>query len=125
MSDSNRLNKVFINRYGIIEIMVRGDQSVESVQAMGDETARLGKELREKGERALVLDNLLEMGEVPAEARKLVVDLVKSSDYDRLAMLGNNPVLKLGANLMLRASGKGSRVRYFENSDDAMAWLLR
>lgn len=118
-------NRVFINDQGIIEIQVRGDQTVESVQAMGDQTIALSAQQRAAGKRALVLDNLLEMGTVPAEARKRVVDLVESNDYDKLAMLGSNPLLKLGANLLIQATGKGSQVKYFDDRAACNAWLLQ
>jgi len=107
-------NHVFINDLGIIEIQVIGDQTVESVQAMGDRTFKLSEEQRAAGKRVMVLDNLLQMGMVPTEARKLVVDLVKSNEYDKLAMLGSDTVLRLGANLILQATGKGARVKYFD-----------
>jgi hypothetical protein len=60
---------------------------------------------------------------VPAEARKRVLELVKSNDFDKLAMLGSDPVLRLGANLILQATGKGARVKYFDNRDKCLAWL--
>jgi len=116
-------NQVFINKYGMIEIKVRGDQTVASVQAMGDEAIRLAVDLRRKKKPALILDNLLEMGDVPAEARKRVAELVKSSEYDRLAMLGSGAILKLGANLILQATGRGKYVKYFDNRTQAIAWL--
>lgn len=116
-------NKVFINKHGMIEIKVRGDQTVASVQAMGDEAVRLAAGLREKNQPALVLDNLLEMGDVPVQARRRVAELVHSSAYDKLAMLGSGTLLKLGANLILQASGRGKYVRYFDNRTEAINWL--
>lgn len=116
-------NKVFINKHGIVEIKVRGDQTVASVQIMGDEAVRLAAELREKGQPALILDNLIEMGDVPVQARRRVAELVKSSAYDKLAMLGSGTLLKLGANLILQASGRGKYVRYFDNRTAAIGWL--
>lgn len=116
-------NKVFINKHGIIEIKVRGDQTVASVQAMGDEAVRLANEQRKAGKSALILDNLLQMGDVPVEARKRVAELVKSSEYDKLAMLGSGTLLKMGANLILQATGRGKHVRYFDNMTHAVRWL--
>lgn len=116
-------NQVFINKHGMIEIKVRGDQTVASVQAMGDEAVRLAAELRKHKQPALILDNLLEMGEVPVEARRRVAELVKSSEYDKLAMLGSGTLLKLGANLILQATGRGKYVRYFDSRTEAIAWL--
>jgi UDP-N-acetylmuramyl pentapeptide synthase len=117
-------NRVFINDQGIIEIMVIGDQTVESVQAMGDKTFELAQAQRTAGTPILILDNLLEMGSVPAAARKVVVDLVKSNEYDRLAMLGKEAILRFGANLILQATGKGARVKYFEDRAACDSWLL-
>ena len=116
-------NKVFINKHGIIEIKVRGDQTVASVQAMGDEAVRLAAELRGQKQPALILDNLLEMGDVPVQARRRVAELVKSSTYHKLAMLGSGTLLKLGANLILQASGRRKYVRYFDNRTAAIQWL--
>jgi UDP-N-acetylmuramyl pentapeptide synthase len=97
---------------------------VESVQAMGDQTMELAREQQAAGKRALIVDNLMEMGTVPAEARKRVVDLIKSNEYDRLAMLGNDRMLRMGANLILQATGKGNKVKYFEDQESCTAWLL-
>jgi UDP-N-acetylmuramyl pentapeptide synthase len=90
---------------------------------MADKALQLASEQRKVGKRPLILDNLLHMGTVPPEARKRVVELAKSMEYDRLAMVGKGTVLRLGTNLMLQATGKGSRVKYFENYDKAVLWL--
>ena len=116
-------NSVYISARGIIEIHVRGDQTVASVQAMGEAAQRLGRQQRAAGQRALVIDNLFEMGTVPPDARKRVVDLIKSSDYDKLAMVGSGTMLRVGANLMLQATGRGASVKFFDNLDKAIAWL--
>jgi hypothetical protein len=118
-----RGNRVFINDDEIVEIIVNGDQTVVSVQAMGDQALALARELQRQNKPALLLDNLLLMGTVPPEARRLVAELVKSYDYDRLAMLGHGTALRLGANLILQATGKGKRVKYFEDRAHATAWL--
>lgn len=117
-------NKVFINSQNIIEIIVDGDQSVSSVKRMGDEALTLGDVMRQQHRSVLLLDNLLRKGTVPAEARKLVVELIRSHDFDKLAMVGSGGILKLGANLILQASGKSSRVKYFDNYELATKWLL-
>lgn len=119
----NSANRVFLNDKGIVEIHVVGDQTPSSVQAMADEAMQLCAQQRSKHKPALVLDNLLQIGTVPAEARRLVAQLVRSTDYDRFAMLGSGAVLKLGANLILRATGRGAYVSYFDDEQKAIAWL--
>ncbi len=117
-------NKVFINHRNIVEIIVTGDQTEASVRAMADDAYQLCAQLRAQQKPALILDNLLAMGNVPPEARALVVDLIRSDQFDKLAMVGSDTLLRFGANLMLQATGKGSRVKYFDSYDSASDWLI-
>jgi len=117
-------NQVFINDQGIIEIHVVGDQTVDSVRTAGERARDLATEQLQAGKRAMILDNLLLMGTVPVEGRKLVVGLLQTADYDKFAMLGSDRVVRFGANLMLQATDKGSRVKYFEDYETCVAWLL-
>jgi UDP-N-acetylmuramyl pentapeptide synthase len=117
-------NDVFINEHNIIEIIVCGDQTVASVQAMGDDAMKLARDYRRSGKRVLILDNLLEIGEVPSDAFKQVMDLIKSSEYDRFAMVGKGSAIRIGANLILKAIGRSKHVKYFDDMNAATAWLL-
>ena len=116
-------NRVFINEHDLVEIIVSGDQTVKSVELMATEAVKLGESQRSAGKQVLILDNLLQIGDVPPEARKRVVELAKTMKYDKLAMVGKGTVLKLGTNLMLHATGKGHRVKYFDDYDKAVSWL--
>jgi hypothetical protein len=116
-------NRVFLNQDGIIEIMVVGAQNATSIETMGREADALVTQMKAVGKPCLILDNLLQIGPVDAQGRKLVVDLAKRIDYDRAAMLGKGGVMRLGANLMLRAVGQAYRVRYFDDRDQAIKWL--
>ena len=117
-------NKVYLNSDEIIEIEVIGDQTVESVEIMGRQIDTLITQIKAVGKPCLLLDNLLHIGKVGPEARSKVVELTKVLDYDRAAMLGQGGLMRFGANLMLRASGKGYKIRYFDNREEAIAWLL-
>lgn len=116
-------NKVYLTSEQIVEILVIGDQDVGSIEEMGRQAYALCQQQRSKGQRALILDNLLLIGAVPPEGRSKVVELIKSTEYDRLAMVGNGSLIRLGANLMLQATGKGSKVKYFDSRDKAIEWL--
>lgn len=118
-------NKVFLNTNGLVEIIVSGDQTVESVHAMGEQAYDLCTTLRAQQKPALILDNLLAIGDVPPEARSVVVELIRSDKFDKLAMVGSDTLLRFGANLMLQATGKGSRVKYFDSYEAASDWLLQ
>lgn len=117
-------NEVFLDN-DIIVIKVVGDQTTDSVAAMGKALYNLIAERRAVNKRVLVLDVLLDMKKVPPEARDEVVKIAKTAKYDKAAMLGRGTVLRLGANLLLRAVGKGSKARYFEDYEAALAWLRR
>jgi hypothetical protein len=108
-------NEVFINDQDIIEVMVRGDQTIASIEDLSADTLELAASQKAAGKRVAILDNLLGMGAVPPEGRKLVVDLIKSNEYDKLAMLGADNLVRFGANLMLQATGKSQQAKYFDD----------
>lgn len=115
-------NKVFINPEGMVEIQVVGDQTQESVQAMGAKA----KALLDSGEaKPLVLDDITQMGQTDLLARQEVSNLAKTLPFEKTAMVGNGSIaMRYGTNLMLGAIGMGSKMRYFESRDKAVAWLL-
>ena len=117
-------NEVYVTDDGIIEIHVVGDQTAASVRAMAEVARALAGDCRAAGRPVLIIDNLLCIGQVPQEARQVVVEYGKLIDYDRLAMVGDNPLLRLGSNLLIRAVGKGARLRYFDDARAAQRWLL-
>lgn len=117
-------NKVFLRPDGIIEIQVVGVQNAASVELMGRKTSVLLSQRRAQGKPCLVLDDLLQIGEVDGEGRKKVVDLGKRLDYDKLAMAGNGALLRIGSNLMLHAIGRSDKIKYFGSREEAVQWLL-
>jgi hypothetical protein len=116
-------NRVFLNEDNLIEIEVIGNQNVASVELMGRQLDTLISQLKAAGKSPLVLDNLLQMGTVNPEARRLVVELGKRLAFDRCAMVGQGGILRFGANLMLRATGRADRIRFFTDRDEALRWL--
>jgi len=116
-------NRVLLNQDNIIVIEVVGDQTPASVELMGRQTDLLLTELKTLGKPGLILDDLMQIGAVGADARKVVVELGEWLDYDKLAMLGKGGIMKLGANLMLRATGRSYKLRYFDDRQKAINWL--
>jgi hypothetical protein len=116
-------NEVFVNSDGIIEIKVVGDQTVSSVEDMGKAIEACIEELQTASKPVLLLDDLLEMGTVPPEARKIVVELGKKLNYEKLAFVGRSDLLRFGSNLILQAIGKGSKLKYFDDREEAIEWL--
>lgn len=116
-------NSVFLREDDIIEIQVVGDQTSPSVKQMGETAIDLAVHLRAAGKPVLILDDLRQIGSVTPDGRHAVVTLAKTIDYDRLVMVGNGSLLRLGANLMLRAVGKAEKIKYFEDYEAAVHWL--
>lgn len=116
-------NKVFINNEGMVECQVVGDQTLESVTAMSQQIETLLAKLKTQHSPLLILDDITKIGRVPAQARQAVVQSVKTFKYDRLAMLGSNGVVRIGANLIFRASGRGKKVKFFTSRIEAVRWL--
>jgi UDP-N-acetylmuramyl pentapeptide synthase len=115
---------VHLRTDGIIEVDSAGNKTVFIIRGMGEAIKALARIQRENKKSVLVLDDLRKMGSVPPEGRRLVVELAKTLDYDRVAMVGSNGVLRIGANLMFQATGKSEKIKYFSDYDEAVAWLL-
>lgn len=119
-------NRVFVHPEGYIEVETVGQQSVESVRAMGDEILALAKPLQASHQPVYILDNLTRIGlkqsmavpkAVAAEARRI--------RFDRAAMVGpNNRLFRYGTNFLIQAIGKGDKIRYFIDRAKAVRWLL-
>jgi hypothetical protein len=117
------MNRVFVNDYDIVEIVVDGDQTIEFIHSMARDAKVLLAKQRAANKSAMLLDNLMDIGSVSREARKLVVDYVRELDYDKLAMVGKGGVFQFSANLLLQAIGKGRIVKYFDDYGAAVKWL--
>lgn len=117
-------NKVSLTSNGIVECRVIGDQSLESILAMGEEIKALLAERKAARLPLLILDDVRKIGQVPPHGRKAVLQFVKTLEYDRLVILGGGGLIRFGANLILRASGRSKKVKYFTDRNQAIAWLL-
>jgi hypothetical protein len=117
-------NTIFISDAGFIEVKVDGDQTAESVQAMGEDVQKLLAKLKLQKKPRLILDDLTTLGRTNIPARQMVADLAKTLEFDRVAMFGDGSTLmRVGTNLMLRAIGKGDTIRYFDERKAAEQWL--
>src|SRR5260221_1662570 len=119
-------NKIFLNADNIVEIHVIGNQTHDSVMAMGKESEVLLQELASKNLPGLVLDNITEMGETDTAARQAVSKLARTLPYKKVAMYGSNAVaIRVGSSLLLQAIGMGSKIKYFGVKSKAVDWLKK
>ncbi|HSE60876.1 MAG TPA: STAS/SEC14 domain-containing protein [Candidatus Saccharimonadales bacterium] len=118
-------NTVYLHNDGYIYVSVVGDQTAESVKAMGDEVKLLLEKQEAQHKPRLIFDDITKIGHTDIPARRMVADLAKTMVFDRVAMIGDGTTLmRVGTNLMLKAIGR-SNVRYFDDPKRAAAWLTK
>jgi UDP-N-acetylmuramyl pentapeptide synthase len=116
-------NNFFLNDTGVIEIITTGDRTASLVQSSAQKIFAFAKQLRAAGKPVLILNDISAMGEVPLEAHKIFADIAHEADYDRFALLGADNIVRLGANLIAQSIGKPDSLKYFDDRDQALAWL--
>lgn len=115
-------NRVVIER-DVVVCVVDGDQTISSIRAMGDDIANKLAELEKQHKPRLAIDDIRSIGKVPKEGQRQVVAFEKSLRYRKLAMVGKGGMLRMGANLLIRASGRNKKLRYFTDYEAALRWL--
>jgi hypothetical protein len=119
--------KTFFNPSGFVEQHFIGIQTPESVIAAVDELVKRAKNLKDKGQQAMILVCVEEVPKIDisgkmAGARKQAVAAMRSAEYDRIAIYGNTAVQIL-VNTLVLISGKRDKIRVFDNRVDALRWL--
>lgn len=117
-------NNFLLNDNGIIEVTTTGDRTASLIQSSATQIFAFVAGLRKAGKPILILNDVSQMGELPPEALKIFAEITKNADFDRFAMTGSDPTLKLGVTLVAQAIGKPGKLQYFETYDEAAEWLL-
>jgi hypothetical protein len=107
---------------GIIELTLTGHQTRQSSQQFTDDINQMVAELRTKKQKALILVNLAGVTGHDADVRDDARETMKN-DYDGLALYGENVPVRMLANWLIRSSGQGDRVRFFDTKEEALKWL--
>ena len=115
-------NKVF-EEAGLIHNVYEGEQTADTVIEVQHRTEDLIAKLRAQGRSALILVDLRKLTGTHSSARLGSSDNLKKFDFDRIALFGANLFIKYLANFIIKASGNGRRVRYFNSETEARAWL--
>jgi hypothetical protein len=119
----NAKNQVSISD-DIIEVQVVGDQTYDSVMAMGKEVQEALETMSTAGQPGLILDDLIQIGLTDTPARQAVSQLARSLKYKKIAMVAQPSILmRYGTKLLLQAIGMGRKIKYFESREAALRWL--
>ena len=107
---------------GIIELTLTGHQTKQSSQQFTDDINQMVAEQRQKKQKALILVDLTGVTGHDADVRDVARETMKN-DYDGLALYGENVPVRMLANWLIRSSGEGDRVQFFDTKEEALEWL--
>lgn len=109
---------------GLIHSVYVGDQSGTTIKKIGVQLTDLIEKARSHSRKILILADITRLGDVNLSARKSGLILMQELDYDLLAVVGCSSISAGLVNLMIIASGRGFKIRVFDNQKEAKRWLL-
>lgn len=116
-------NHNFIGADGLIHNIYVGNQNGASLFEVEKELTELASELRHQGLKVLVFTDVLKIGKINLSARLAGVQIMKSIDFDKVAIYGPSHLEKTVVNVICQASGKSFKARYFTDERRALDWL--
>jgi hypothetical protein len=117
-------NTVKLNPEGYIEVALLGDQDSVTVQDLYLRAKPYQEQLASLGKPDLALVDVSQIGGYGAGSNKEALQTMEKVNYDRVAIFGVGPVLREVLKLITLAMGKDGNTKYFDNREDALAWLL-
>ena len=122
-SDITNLN--YIDSDGLLYNQYSGDQTVASLKQAQKEIGILTSQLRQKNKEVLILTDIRNLGKLNVSARSYAVEFIKHTDFDKVAIFGNQAVIERMVNFIIMASGRGYKMKYFTSEKAAKEWLLQ
>jgi len=114
--------KVWVEDDGVIRGKIIGEHTGEDarriIRLIDDYIAK------DKGKKCILID-MRETGRPTAESRKIHASNIKNGDtkFNKTAFFGAKIINRVMANFIIKASGKGKKVKYFDTENDALKWL--
>ncbi|HJZ05002.1 hypothetical protein A2634_01760 [Candidatus Amesbacteria bacterium RIFCSPHIGHO2_01_FULL_48_32] len=116
-------NQVFLGEDGFIHNIVQGDQDATAAQYIHDQTVKLASQLSVSNRPIKILSDLTDIGKVDSNARRIASNIIQETEVNKVAIFGGNRLMRHMVNLVIKATGKTDRVRYFDAFDQAISWL--
>lgn len=123
MSGNPARNVFRIGEDDIIYAEYVGDQTFETVKEAQRQTEILIKNLRAQNKRVLLLGDVSKMGKQDMAVRKATYEVFTQMDYDKIAFWGPNYFISGLVNLIIKGTGKTSKIRVFRGQEEAVGWL--
>jgi hypothetical protein len=121
MPERSYKNSVFINKDGLVEIILVGDQSEETFRQSYYEVLPLIEKLKSQKKRMYGLIDMSQQTGYSLSSDKAALDILEELDYDKLAMC-NVPHHHVAQGI-IQAIGKDHNTKIFSDRTDALAWL--
>lgn len=115
-------NKVRLHDF-YIELSYVGDQSGETVREMLDHALRMADKVWGEGYPHFVLVDLNRLGKSTHSSRAASLNGLKRLSFAAVAVVSRRLFFRQLASLVIRASGRGSRVKVFSTKKTALSWL--
>ena len=116
-------NTNYIGDDGLIHNCYVGIQTKATLIKAKEELQKITGKLRKEGKPVHVLTNIVRLGKLNVEARMFAVEFIKEVDFDKVAIFGNHMIAEPLVNMIIIASGRGYKMKYFISEEDARSWL--
>ena len=120
-TDETPHNQTFIDQQGVIQVVLHGRQTVESVAEIRDRHVELANLLRRQGRKVYIVVDLRGIKHTDSATRneaKKFIDL----DLDAGAIIGNRYLQPI-VSYILRMGGNSDRIHYFGSMYKARRWI--
>lgn len=116
-------NRIFINDEGFKEIVLEGDQTLETVKKLTEESSALDKQLLEKTGTIKVLIDATKLESLNMGAVQSSMQGVAFEPYDKVGMYGlpdsNKPIV----DFILAIAADKNEFQVFDTREEAIKWL--
>jgi hypothetical protein len=116
--------KVWVDSNGIVRGKIIGDHTKKDAI---DIIKKLESLYSEDMGNLLTLIDMSETNRPTSEARKMHAMNLKNhhNQFKKAAFFGGSVMNRVLANFIIKASGKGDKVRYFDTEKEAIQWLKK
>src|ERR1051326_3319667 len=120
------MNKSFLSDEGIIYVFYEGDQTYETLKLLIDATQEMAIMLAGQSKPIVAVIDHTGIGKLPPPSQwKVMIDALKTSEYDKVAIVVKNKFIRHIAKMVVSGIGKGSRFGFCTTHSDAKQWVLR
>ena len=119
------MNKVILGKNDLIQQVLVGKQTFESVLESWAQVSQLADELKHQNKKIKILVNLANVTKVNADALIASADAINSVPDAKIATFGGKTLTNKFANLVIAATGRSKTIRVFKLKNQALKWLSK